>query len=106
MSYQVNDECFASPESALSVLASRMYGAGIDSAGNPVSYYTVVDGSSLKTITSTGAYTLVTPSLQSCQLLDWPQASAISLTVGMIWACAFGYAILRRQLHSAGDDTQ
>jgi len=80
MAYQVGSQCFDSWASALQVMASSMFGTGSND-GTPFSFYTVVDGSNLVTISSNGAQTILTPQLVDCQLIDVTDAGLISFAV-------------------------
>ncbi len=104
MSYQYKALCYGTPESLLSAMAADMTGAGVSSDGAPVSYYTVVDGQSLKTITSSGITTTMTPELIECQLITLPQTLLICTAIVACWTIAYGYRLMRSSLHSGGPD--
>lgn len=102
-SYQFDGVCYTSPESTLSAMASTMTGVGTDANGSPVPYHTVVEELSLKTISTNGTVQVMSPQLQPCQLLDWPQTTAICLLIALIWGCAWGYRTLQRTMDMESD---
>lgn len=104
MSYQYKSLCYSTPESLLLAMSADMSGAGVSSDGSPVSFYTSVDGQSLKTITSTGLVTTLTPELVPCQLITLPQTILICTSIVAIWSIAYGYRLIRASLHSGGND--
>lgn len=104
MSYQYKALCYGTPESLLSAMAADMSGAGVSSDGAPVSFYTVVDGQSLKTFSSSGVTTTITPELIDCQLITLPQTIAICVAIVGVWSIAYGYRLMRSSLHSGGSD--
>jgi hypothetical protein len=104
MSYQYKALCYGTPESLLSAMAADMSGAGVSSDGAPVSFYTVVDGVTLKTVTSTGFTTIMTPELVDCQLITLPQTIVICTAIISAWTLAYGYRLLRSSMHTGGGD--
>ena len=86
-------------------MAADMSGAGVSSNGTPVSFYTRVEGNSLKTISSSGNITVITPELIECQLITLPQASLIIGSIALIWAIAFGYRTLIVSLNADGGNS-
>lgn len=104
MSYQYKALCYGTPESLLSAMAADMSGAGVSPDGTPVSFYTVVDGQSLKTIASNGHNSTLTPEIVDCQLITLPQTVLICTAIIGCWTIAYGYRLLRTSLHSGGND--
>lgn len=102
MSFHYKGVCYPSPESTLAAMAADMTGVA-NGNGGPVSYSTVVDGPSLKTITSAGFQTVITPQLQPCQLIDVPQAILINLAIGAVWAVAYGYKMMTKAVDAGSE---
>lgn len=98
-SYQVDGVCYYSPSSALSAMAARMFGSGVDSAGRVYQYATSVSGDSLLTTSTLGQTSLMTPVLQPCQLLDWQDAAVLSGLVVLALVAALSVSILRKGIH-------
>lgn len=105
MSYQYKGLCYNTPENLLAAMAADMSGAGVSSNGTPVSFYTRVEGNSLKTISSSGNITFITPELIECQLITLPQASVIIGSIALVWALAFGYRTLIVSLNADGGNS-
>lgn len=103
MSYQYKGVCYNTPESTLAAMAADMSGVGTDQNGNPAPYFTRVEGSTLKTVSSTGSVVVSTPELISCQQLNAYQASAICLAIGVVWAIAWAYRTLATSLHAGSE---
>lgn len=103
MSYQYKGVCYSTPESTLAAMAADMSGVGTDQNGNPAPYFTRTEGSSLKTVSSTGSVIVSTPELITCQQITAYQASAICLSIGVIWAIAWGYRTLASNLHTGSE---
>lgn len=105
MSYQYKSLCYGTPDSLLAAMAADMSGSGVTADGAPVSYYTVVEGSSLKTIASNGHVSVITPQPIDCQLITLPQMLLICSAIVMVWTIAYGYRLLSSFLHSSGGDS-
>jgi hypothetical protein len=98
-SYQVDGVCYYSPSSALSAMAARMFGSGVDSSGRVYQFATAVSGDSLLTTSTLGQTSLMTPVLQPCQLLDWQDAAILSGFVVVAMVAAFSMTILQKAVH-------
>lgn len=103
MSFQYKGVCYNTPESTLAAMAADMSGVGTDQNGNPTPYFTQVEGSSLKTISSTGTVVVSTPQLVNCQMITAYQAGAICIAIGAVWAIAWAYRTLASSIHVGGD---
>jgi len=99
MAYQVGSQCFDSAVSALQAMAASMFGTGTLN-GSPFSFYTVVDGANLVTISSNGAQTILTPQLIDCQLIGVSDASLLSFAVFAVLAIAFKFKAIVSTLHA------
>lgn len=95
-SYQVDGVCYYSRPSALSAMASRMFGSGVDSSARVYQFSTVVAGDSLITTSSLGQSVEVSPVLQPCQLIDWEDAAVLSSGVVVAIISALAVTLLRR----------
>lgn len=98
-SYQVDGVCYYSRPSALSAMASTMFGSGVDSSSRVYQFSTVVSGDSLVTSTTLGQSVEVSPVLQPCRLIDWQDASLLSSGVVVAIISALAVTILRRGVH-------
>ncbi len=98
-SYQVDGVCYYSRPSALSAMASTMFGSGVDSSSRVYQFSTVVSGDSLVTTTSLGQSVEFSPVLQPCQLVDWQDAALMSSGVVVAIISALAVTVLRRGVH-------
>lgn len=103
MGFQVGSQCFDSSESALQFMAASMFGTGSNN-GAPFSFYSIVDGSNIVTLSSNNAQTILTPQLIPCQLYDVVDSSALSFAVFGVLAAAWYFKAIRLTLHSNTKD--
>jgi hypothetical protein len=103
MGFQVGSQCFDSAESALQFMAASMFGTGSNS-GAPFSYYSIVDGSNIVTLSSNNAQTILTPQLLPCQLYDEVDATALSFAVFGVLAAAWYWRVMKMTLHANTKD--
>jgi hypothetical protein len=98
MSYQVDNLCFTSKESALSYMAASMH--GVDSAGVP--YSARSDGAQI--IVESASFTnSFTPNIEDCQLITASDAAVYCSGIVLCFVIAFCYRLLRVQIHDSGE---
>ncbi|GAA4492868.1 hypothetical protein GCM10023095_02100 [Pseudaeromonas paramecii] len=99
MSYQVGDSCYSDASTALSVMASTMFGTGADASWSSA---VSADGSAIVTTYSTGAVVYVSPNLQPCHLVESTEAIGLSWGVILCWLIAWGYRQMGRSVDDRG----